>query len=153
MQRRFILLWVQPPRQFRARLICERNVGAGRLGVPVIRITVALTRAAEIRVELCLKHRARNCDQSGGVEGAQPYSPYHRFAATLRRQEHIKNRAASAPKSPKHPSTNGTKAMPTLAFSLELGLLNCGFQHVTCHMTPMSDHASKIFWTYQITSE
>ena len=60
------------PGQFRARLICERNVGAGRLGVPVICITVALARAAEIRVELCLKHRARNCERSvGGSGGSQ----------------------------------------------------------------------------------
>ena len=60
------------PGQFRARLICERNVGAGRLGVPVIRITVALARAAEIRVELCLKHRARNCERSVGGSGGSP---------------------------------------------------------------------------------
>ena len=62
------------PGQFRARLICERNVGAGRLGVPVICSTVALARAAEIRVEpwLCLKHRARNCERSvGGSGGSQ----------------------------------------------------------------------------------
>ena len=40
-----------------------------------------------------------------------------------------------------------------IAFSLELGLFNCGFQHVTRLPTPISDLASKIFWTYRITSE
>ena len=34
--------------QLRARLTCERKVGTGRLGVPLIRITVALARAVEL---------------------------------------------------------------------------------------------------------
>ena len=50
----------------------HKRVGEGSEGAPVRRMTVAFARAADIRVDDCRKHLARNWERSEGESGAKP---------------------------------------------------------------------------------
>ena len=84
---------------------------AGAIGstkAPVRRMTVAFAKAADIRVDACRKHLARNWERSEGESGAQPTrSLIASCCGSSRKAKAHRNFAAWEPIPPKQPTTKG----------------------------------------------